>query len=236
MKSKLFTYFDDFLSLIYPKLCFACDQPLVANEEVICFTCRQQLPQTHYHLQPGNPVEQQFWGRCHLNAAAGYYFFRQGTRVQHLLHALKYHRAPEVGITIGRIYGHQLKNVPVFSSVDCIVPVPLHPKKQKARGYNQSEMFAAGLSESMGIPVNNKSLLRAVASETQTRKSRFKRWENVKTIFVVGNVEAIKGKHILLVDDVITTGATLEACVKVLTTIEGVSVSAASIAVAGSGC
>ncbi|HAQ65919.1 MAG TPA: ComF family protein [Bacteroidales bacterium] len=235
MKSNLFVYLDDFLSLIYPRLCFACGQPLFANEEVICFPCRQQLPQTHYHLQPDNPVEQQFWGRCRLNAAAGYYFFRRGSKVQHLLHALKYYHAPEVGITLGKLYGHQLKNAPAFASADCIVPVPLHPKKQKARGYNQSEVFAEGLSESMGIPVNNTSLFRVVASETQTRKSRFKRWENVNTIFALGEVEAIRGKHILLVDDVITTGATLEACVKVIETIEGVSVSVASIAVAGKG-
>lgn len=235
MKNNLLAYLSDFLSLAYPKLCFACGRPLFANEEVICFPCRHELPQTHYHLQPGNPAEQIFWGRCRLEAVAGYYFFRRGGKVQHLLHALKYHRAPEIGVLVGKIYGHQLKNAPGFSNAACIIPVPLHPKKQRIRGYNQSETFAIGLAESMGIPVNTTSLIRTVASETQTRKSRFRRWENVKTIFSSGDEETIRGRHVILVDDVITTGATIEACARVLEGIEGVTVSVASMAVAGKG-
>jgi len=235
MKNNLMVYLDDFLSLIYPRLCFACGQPLFANEETICFPCRQELPQTHYHLQPGNPAEQVFWGRCHLEAVAAFYFFRRGGKVQQLLHALKYHHAPEVGVLVGKIYGHQLKNAPGFVTAECIIPVPLHPAKQRVRGYNQSEVFAKGLSETMGIPVNTTSLIRAVASETQTRKSRFNRWENVKTIFALGDQELVLGKHVILVDDVITTGATIEACVNVLQKVEGITISVASIAVAGKG-
>lgn len=235
MKNNLAVYLDDFLSLIYPRLCYACGQPLFANEEVVCFPCRTSLPQTHYHEQPDNPAAQVFWGRCELEAVAGYYFFRRGNKVQHLLHALKYHNAPEVGVLAGRIYGSLLKDAQGFSHASCIIPVPLHPKKQKIRGYNQSEVFANGLSQSMGIPVNTTSLIRSVASETQTRKSRFKRWENVKTIFALGDAEQVKGKHVILVDDVITTGATIEACVNVLKAVEGITISVASIAVAGKG-
>lgn len=235
MKNNLAVYLDDFLSLVYPRLCYACGQPLFANEEVICFPCRNELPQTRYHEQPDNPAAQVFWGRCRLEAVAGYYFFRRGGRVQHLLHALKYHRAPEIGVFTGKLYGHQLKNAVGFSHASCVIPVPLHPKKQQLRGYNQSEMFARGLSESMGIPVNTHSLIRTVASATQTRKSRFKRWENVKTIFALGDASEIRNQHILLVDDVITTGATIEACANVLSHVEGLTISVASIAIAGKG-
>jgi len=149
------------------------------------------------------------------------------------MHRFKYKNQRQIGISIGFLYGNELKNAPCYETTDVIVPVPLHPKKQKIRGYNQSEMFADGLAKAMNIPVNTRILMRSFFSETQTRKSRFARWENVKAIFDVEN-EELAGKHILLVDDVITTGATIEACVNSLKKIPGAKISVAAIAFASS--
>ena len=144
-------------------------------------------------------------------------FFNKGNKVQNLLHQLKYKGAKNVGEKIGLLYGYELLESNNFKDVDFIVPVPLHPKKLKKRGYNQSESFANGLSQSLNKEVVTNLLLRTVNSETQTKKSRFNRWENVATIFTISNASSIDGKHVLLVDDVITTGATIEGCAQLLT-------------------
>jgi ComF family protein len=173
-----------------------------------------------------------FWGRINIHAASAFYNFGKGGKVQHLIHQLKYRGQKEIGVTLGRFYGYDLRKSDSFKNVDTIIPVPLHPKKQKKRGYNQSEFFASGLAETMKKQTDFKTLLRSYPSETQTRKSRFSRWKNVETAFQLSNGEALKDKHILLVDDVITTGATLEACAQVLMQIPGVRVSIAAIAYA----
>jgi ComF family protein len=183
-------------------------------------------------LEKDNPISQTFWGRTQINTAAAYYFFSKAGKVQHLVHQLKYKGKKEVGIYIGELYGKELMNTESFGKTDVIIPVPLHPKKEKKRGFNQSEVFAIGLSSSMKLPIDTTSLIRTFASETQTKKTRFKRWENVKEIFSLQDAEKLKNKHILLVDDVITTGATIEACANLLNTIEGVTINIASIAVA----
>ncbi|MEI6696341.1 MAG: phosphoribosyltransferase family protein [Bacteroidota bacterium] len=226
------TVFQDFFSLIFPNNCMACGNNLFKNEHLICTSCLFHLPKTNYHLEMANPISQIFWGRCNIQTAAAYYFFTKSGKVQHLVHQLKYKGKKEIGVFIGEIYGKELLKSPDFVQTDVIIPVPLHPKKEKKRGYNQSEVFAMGLSAAMNAPVDTKTLLRCFASETQTRKTRFKRWENVKEIFSLQNADQLKNKHILLVDDVITTGATIEACANLLNTIEGVSINIASIAVA----
>jgi ComF family protein len=199
---------------------------------MLCFSCHYHLPKTNFHLQEDNAVARQFWGKINFSSAASLYYFSKGSKVQHLVHQLKYKGYKEIGSHIGNIYGPELKKSPLFSSVSAVIPVPLHPKKEAIRGYNQAEWFAMGLAESMKITLDITTLLRVHSSETQTRKTRFKRWENVKEIFLLNNPEQLAGKHILLVDDVITTGSTLEAAGHELMKIPDVKISVASIACA----
>jgi ComF family protein len=207
---------NDFFNLIFPKICFACNGDLLKQEEVICTSCQFSLPKTNYHLDEDNPLTKIFWGRVGVKNVAAYYYFKKGGRVQNLLHQTKYKGAKQVGERIGELYGFDLQKSNWIETVDYIIPVPLHSKKLKKRGYNQSEYFARGLSKSTNKSLETTILYRKKHSETQTKKSRFNRWENVSEIFDVKNMEKLEGKHILLVDDVITTGATLEASVKVL--------------------
>ncbi len=162
--------------------------------------------------------------------ASSFLFFSKSGKVQHLIHQLKYCKKPEIGVYLGKMFGKELSKSPCFQDIDVIVPVPLHTKKIKKRGYNQSEQIAIGLSETMRIPVDTTSFIRSVLTDTQTRKSRFSRWENVKDVFAVSELHTLSNKHILLVDDVITTGSTMEGCVRKLTKIEGTRVSLASLA------
>ncbi len=206
--------FNDFINLLFPKLCMACNNTLLKNESVICTSCIVNLPKTNYHLDNQNPMQKIFWGRLPIETTASYYYFNKGNKVQHLLHQLKYKGAKQVGEKIGILYGYELIESPSFKDIDYIVPVPLHPKKFKIRGYNQSEWFANGLSKSMEKPCHTTLLFRKKHSETQTKKSRFNRWENVSEIFDISDPSIVEGKHFLLVDDVITTGATIEACAR----------------------
>ena len=166
-----------------------------------------------------------FWGRIPLKQAYSWLIFNKHGRVQKLFHELKYKGKKEVGFYLGQSLGRALKKIEVFEPPDLIIPVPLHWRKERKRGYNQSDLIAQGLSTTIGISVNNFCLQRNLDSETQTHKKRYARWENVKTIFSVKQPNKLKGKHLLLVDDVVTTGSTLEACAQQLLCIEGVSVS-----------
>ena len=178
-----------------------------------------------------NPVSRIFWGRVNIKAATSFLFFSKMGRVQSLIHQLKYKRQKEVGLLIGKLFGDDLLNSPYYTDIDFIIPVPLHPKKLKTRGYNQSLMIANGLQESMGIEVFT-GLQRKAHSSTQTRKSRYERWENVKDIFEIKEHKRLESKSVLLVDDVLTTGATLEACAQVLLDISGLQISIATLAYA----
>lgn len=225
-------YVSDFVSLFFPNLCCACGKPLVKGEEVICTYCSYYLPKTGYHLQRNNPLEKHFWGRVELERAAACYFFQKGSRIQQLIHALKYKGKTEVGIAIGKIYGQDLLQSADFSSVDLIVPVPLHQSKELQRTYNQADLFSEGLSLSMNKPWNKQALKRVTATQTQTHKSRFERWQNVGTVFRVGDPGQLTGKHILITDDVVTTGSTLEACAREILQLPQTKVSLATIACA----
>ena len=206
---------NDFLDLIFPRLCCACNQVLLKNEKVICVACIINLPKTNFHLDKDNSINKIFWGRVRIEMAASFYFFSKQSKVQNLLHNLKYKSIKEIGIVVGKLYGYELKQSEHFKDVDCIIPVPLHKNKLKKRGYNQSEYFAIGISMTMGIPVKSDFLYRKIDSKTQTKKGRFKRWENVEDIFGV-YPSNIKEMNVLLVDDVVTTGATIEACAQLL--------------------
>lgn len=198
--------------LLFPRLCCACRIPLNNSETFICISCLYQLPFTDHHLYAENKTARKFWGRIPFHAAMALLHFRKGNRVQQLIHHLKYKGKKQLGNVLGLILAEQLRNAPLYQGIDLIIPVPLHKRKEKSRGYNQSDCIAKGLSKALNIPIASKCLIRHKATGSQTRKNRFTRFENMKDVFLVLNPNLLSGKHILLVDDVITTGATIEAC------------------------
>jgi len=226
------TYLADFAALLFPQLCPACGKSLIVGEHIICTDCRFNLPFTNFHLQPDNIVARQFWGKVNLEAAYALYYFVKGGKVQNLMHHFKYKGMQQIGVILGNIAGAQLLKNDVFKTVKIIIPVPLHKTRLKQRGYNQSACFANGLAEKLNATVDGISLIRAKATETQTHKSRFSRFENMQEVFAVIGPEKLKNKHVLLVDDVVTTGSTLEACAVQLLKIEGLKLSIATIAYA----
>jgi ComF family protein len=223
---------NDFLGLFFPGLCVACGERLVSQEQYVCFNCWHDLPVTNFHSNPENKVAQLFWGRVVIENATSFFSYRKGSNYQQLIHGIKYKGMKELGYETGRKFGFLLAEAENFNSVDVVVPVPLHPQKQKKRGYNQSEWIARGIAEPMGKNVSSENLVRKMFTATQTRKTRFERWQNVEGIFDVDQPEDFSGKHILLVDDVVTTGSTLEACAFQLLKIENTKVSIATLAFA----
>lgn len=220
------------INLLFPNLCNACDKPLVKGEETICLFCETRLPLTNYHLSSKeNPLIDKFIGRLDIEFALSYLFYDKGGNTQQLLRALKYNGKEEVGNYLGFNYGELFKeqNHPI-TSYDIIIPLPLHPKKQKKRGYNQCDSIAKGLSESIGIPYNNEIVKRNINNITQTGKNRIERWRNVENIFKIDYSTQLLNKSILLIDDIITTGATLEACGREILKIEGTKLSILTIA------
>lgn len=224
----------DFLSLIFPTICAACGKSLHKNEDSICTYCMYYLPKTNFHLDSHNPVAKIFWGRAPIHSATAFYNFTKGGKVQHLIHQLKYKGQKHIGLTIGKLCGHELNYCDDFNTVNTVIPVPLHPKKLRKRGYNQSDSFAEGLAASMNAKVEFNVLSRIIPSASQTRKTRYNRWENVESVFKLNQPDALAGKHILLVDDVVTTGATLEACAHTLLQAPEIKISIATIAYARS--
>lgn|SRR5450759_2730067 len=230
--SYFYSLWDDFISLLFPRLCYACGNHLLRNEHLICTECYVVIPRTNYHTQNENPVEKLFWGRCMIQKAAAFSFYNKGSRIRNLIHNLKYKGIKEIGFELGRIYGKSLKASGFVTDIDLIIPVPLHPSKKRVRGFNQSDYISNGIGDATGLPVNTTSLARITVSATQTKRSRYERWTNVEGIFRVIDPESIMGKHILLIDDVITTGSTIESCANELLKVEGVKVSVAALAFA----
>ena len=225
--------FKSLINLLFPRTCAACGNLLLEGEDTVCTTCRFLMPKTHYETNPNNPLAQNFFGQMPFNVVSAEFFFSKSGKVQHLIHGLKYHHCRENGIFLGQEIGKSLQNAPDYQGIDWLVPIPLHPKKEKIRGYNQSHVIAEGISEIMNIPITEKCLVRSVFTETQTKKSREDRWQNVKDIFNIENPEKLENKHILLVDDVLTTGATLMSAGKALMQIEGIKISVVTAACAG---
>jgi ComF family protein len=230
--SYIYDFWDDFISLLFPRLCYACGNYLLRNENLICTECYVVIPRTNYHAEPDNPVAQLFWGRCVIEKAAAFSYYNKGSRIRNLIHNMKYKGIREIGYELGKIYGSSLKASGFTNDIDMIIPVPLHPSKKRTRGFNQSESISNGIAEAASLPVDIQSLVRVVISATQTRRSRYERWTNVEGIFEVVDPETITGKHILLVDDVITTGSTIESCTNELLKIENVKVSVVALAYA----
>lgn len=223
---------DGFLHLIYPELCVACGESMPPRDSCFCFRCQLKVSVSDMCRQKENEFTARFLGRLPVESAAAMYYFSRKSPVQQALHRLKYHNQPEIGVKIGRAFGRRLKEAGSFKDVQVIIPVPLHPKKERLRGYNQSAQFAQGLSETLDLPVLNKALLRPMFTETQTRKKRMERFENVESVFALGKPAQIEGTHILLVDDVLTTGATLEECGRLLLLVPGTRLSFATMAMA----
>jgi len=190
------------------------------------------IPRTCYHLKNDNPVAQLFWGRCMIEKASAFSFYTKGSRIRNLIHNLKYKGIKEIGFEIGKIYSLSLRSSGFFNDIDLIIPVPLHPSKKRKRGFNQSDSISSGISEVTRLPVFADSLVRITLTGTQTRKSRYERWTNVEGIFQVPDPEQLKGRHVLLVDDVITTGSTIESCANEILKIEGTRVSVLALAFA----
>ena len=230
--SFLYDFWDDFISLLFPRLCYACGNHLLRNENLICTECYVVIPRTNYHCKEDNPVAQLFWGRCVIEKAAAFSYYNKGSRIGNLIHNLKYKGIREIGHELGRIYGLTLKASGFTKDIDLIIPVPLHPKKERTRGFNQSETISMGIGAATLLPVDVKTLARIMASPTQTKRSRYERWTNVEGIFKVIDPQTIIGKHVLLVDDVITTGSTIESCTNELLKIKGVKVSVVALAFA----
>jgi ComF family protein len=218
--------------IMYPNLCVVCGENLQKHEQLLCLICLHTLPKTNYHLEIGNNIEKRFWGKVELYRATAFFHFQKGSPFQKILHSLKYKDNKELGWLMGKYAAVDLLESADFKSIDLIIPVPLHPNKLKQRGYNQSEWIAKGISDIMCRPQDTKTLIRIKENKTQTRKSVFERFENTEGIFKITETADIEGKHILLIDDVLTTGSTLEACIKALLEIKGVRVSVFALAVA----
>lgn len=196
----------------FPQLCQTCQAALCAAHLPICWSCYYKMKPTDYHTQPENPIHERFWGRVDIHAATALFYYTKGSRVQQLIHRLKYDKQAALGVYLGEQLGKTMASQPHFASIDVLVPVPLHPKKKHQRGYNQAELIAQGIQRHFPRPILPNALYRKQYTHTQTKKSRADRFENVQQVFALKNPTAVAHKHVLLVDDVLTTGATLEAC------------------------
>lgn len=230
-KNKLSVVGENLLDLFFPRLCPACSSVLLGNEKILCLNCRDEFPRTLFHLDPENDVARLFWGRVMIKNATSFFYYQKGSRFLNIIHEIKYRNQKELAIDFGRWYGSELVNTP-FCQADFIHAVPLHYSKQKKRGYNQSELISSGLSEALGIPMKTGLIEKSIKTETQTRKSKYERWLNVEGIFRINQKSSFVNKHVLLVDDVVTTGSTLEACASAILSIEGTTVSIVTLAYA----
>jgi ComF family protein len=222
------------LNLFFPPVCSGCNSFLLTNEKVLCTLCRHNIPLTNHHLNPENEAFKKFYGRIPLEYASAFFYFHKKGIVQELIHKLKYKGHQEIGSLLGTWYAEDLKEKTTVKTADIIIPVPLHKKKLRERGYNQVTTFGLALSKELGIPYNDSLLFRTTYSKTQSQKSLLDRSEGINAVFNVSFNEKDHNKHYLLVDDVITTGATLEACSRALLKIPGARVSILCMAMAQS--
>jgi ComF family protein len=215
--------------LFYPHNCIGCGSDVIDKENFLCLECVNDLPHTNFAMHANNPLEKKFWGRISLTSAMSEFYFSKETIVQNMIYELKYRGNKKAGFYFGNLMGKSLLNSNRFD-VDILIPLPLFERKERMRGYNQSEILCNGISEIINKPVIRNNVIRKVFTETQTKKHRIERWKNVKDIFFVTDPKSLEGKHILLVDDVITTGATLDACGSEILKIKNVKLSVAALA------
>ena len=227
---KLSSWIDPVFWLYFPKNCPACGRPLRLFGANICGRCSQNLPETHFFEAPNNPIEKIFYGRLPISAGAAAWYFHKNSALQALLFQLKYKSNKDVGLFIGKQMGALLAASERFSSIDALVPVPLHPQALSKRGFNQAELICEGIGQVWHKPVLTGAIARTKHTSTQTKQTRAERWDNMEDAFTIKDPTSINGKHLLIIDDVITTGATIEACGKTLLTIKDVRVSVAAAA------
>jgi len=220
------------LHLIYPHICAGCGEPLFNQDQGLCLHCITNLPATQFENLPHNPVEKMFTGRVQIEQAAAIYYFNKDSILQNILHAIKYKGNTVAAKHLGILAGIRLENAPRFDKIDALIPLPLHKKKQAKRGYNQSEVMGNALAAQCQLPVINDAAIRYKYTETQTRKSREERNENVKNIFEVVKPEKLANKHLLIMDDIITTGSSLESFALCLHQVPGVKISVIAVAMA----
>ncbi len=216
---------------LYPHICFGCGSDTIEDGNFICLECINELPHTNFALHENNAIEKLFWGRLPIEAAMSELYFSKPSVVQNLVHEFKYRGNKNIGVYFGKMMGKSLLSSNRFNNVDAIIPLPLFYKKEMKRGFNQSAILCEGIRQVLNIPIVNKAVTRVAYTDSQTRKDRTDRWLNVEKSFAVIDKEAIKGKHILLVDDVITTAATLEACGAQILKTEGTQVSIATLCI-----
>jgi ComF family protein len=222
--------FNDTLHLFYPHICAGCGSDLLEEHNMLCLHCINNLPHTNFHQQANNPIEKIFWGRISLIAAHSEFYFSKESLIQQLIHQLKYKGNTAIGIYLGELMGKSLLTSNRFNTIDALIPLPLYPDKERKRGYNQAAIICNGMSAVMNVPVIKNNVIRQRYTDTQTKKHRVERWQNVAGSFVVKDERKLRNKNLLLVDDVVTTGATLEACGASIAAIEGIKLSIATVA------
>jgi len=220
------------INLFFPKVCDGCRSLLLQNENVFCTICRHEMPLTQYHLDPKNEAIKKFYGKIDIQFAAAFLYFNKKGMVQELIHNLKYKGHQEIGTVLGSWYAEDLKELQLPIPFDVVIPVPLHKKKFKERGYNQVTTFGNAIAAGFNIPFNDNVLIRKVYTKTQSKKNLLGRSENIESIFDVEFSESNHNKHFLIVDDVFTTGATIEACSRALLKIPGAKISMICMAMA----
>jgi len=223
---------DALLHIIFPHVCDGCGSDLLNIESRLCIRCFASLPETNFEEHPGNPVEKIFWGRIPIANATAQFYFTKESLMQHLMHQFKYKGNKDLGLQLGRMMGNALNASNRFNNIDALIPLPLFPSKEKKRGYNQATVLCEGIAEILNLPVLSNIISRPQHTETQTKKGRIERWRNIEGKFELKEQQGIQNKHLLLVDDVVTTGATLEACGNELLSAGNVKLSIATLCVA----
>jgi ComF family protein len=222
--------FQSLSHLFFPHICTGCGSDIINTEQLLCFSCIDRLPITDFHRHADNPVEKVFWGRIPVSQATSYIYFSKDSLIQQLLHEFKYKGNTDIGLYFGRKMGESLVQSDRFPLMDGLVPLPLHTGKERKRGYNQAKILCDGMAEVLKVPILDKAIMRTRKTETQTHKSRVERWMNMEGKFRIEDPALLENRNILLVDDVITTGATLEACGYELMRAKGLLLSIATLA------
>ncbi|MFP5039638.1 ComF family protein [Parasediminibacterium sp. JCM 36343] len=225
MLTTIKSYLSDFTHLLYPHNCEGCGTDVLDNGNFLCAKCFYELPETGFFTVADNPVEKKFYGRLKVEQAASSYYFTKNSLLQRLVYELKYKGNMQMGLYLGKLVGYQLQDNNRFDAIEALVPMPLNAKREKKRGYNQAQLICEGIASVWQKPIISHAVSRAVATTTQTKQNISSRWENVDGAFAISNADALKGKHIALVDDVITTGASVEACGSEMVKIPGVRLS-----------
>lgn len=223
---------ESILHVVFPHICDGCGSDLLNIESRLCIRCLASLPETNFERHTSNPVEKLFWGRMPIINAAAQFYFTKESLMQHLIHQFKYKGNKELALQLGRLMANAIRSSGRFNNIDALIPLPLFPSKEKKRGYNQATILCDGMAEILNIPVLTNVITRPQHTETQTKKGRIERWKNIEGKFELVNLPGIMNKHLLLVDDIVTTGATLEACGNELLSAENVKLSIATLCIA----